>query len=66
MHTTSPWVAIEAAAIVALLAWARNDPGVDDRDPDPPQTTQVVSTGRTVAPPIAPVVTAADTVPPTT
>ena len=31
MHTTSLWVAIVAAAIVALLAWARNDPGVDDR-----------------------------------
>jgi hypothetical protein len=31
------WVitAVVAAAIVALLAWARNDAGVDDRVPDP-------------------------------
>ena len=36
------FVAIVAAAIVALLAWARNDPGVDDRDPDPPPSTEVV------------------------
>jgi hypothetical protein len=34
---------IVAFAIVALLAWARNDPGVDDRDPDPPQSTEVVT-----------------------
>ena len=35
------WVlgAIVVVAIVALLAWARNDPGVDDRDPDPPQAS---------------------------
>ena len=26
-------------AIVALLAWARNDPGVDDREPDPESTS---------------------------
>ena len=69
MHTTGVRVAlavIVAAAIVALLAWARNHPGVDDRDPDPPESTQVVTTGDTVAPPTSPVVTAADTVPPTT
>ena len=35
--------AIVVAAIVALLAWARNDAGVDDRDPDPPQSTDVVT-----------------------
>jgi hypothetical protein len=34
--------AIVVAAIVALLAWARNDPGVGDRDPDPPQSTEIV------------------------
>jgi len=69
MHTTGLRVAlavIVVAAIVALLAWARNDPGVDDRDPDPPQSTQVVTTGDTVAPPASAVVSAADTVPPTT
>jgi hypothetical protein len=46
------WVvgAIVALAIVALLAWARNDPGVDDRDPDPPQSTTTVTDGDTVTP----------------
>ncbi len=39
-------------AIISLLAWARNDPGVGGREPDPPQGT--------------PVVTDVDTVPPTT
>ena len=39
--------AIVVAAIVALLVWARNDPGVDDRDPDPPQSTE--SSRRTAA-----------------
>jgi hypothetical protein len=29
---------IAALAIVALLAWARNDPGVGGRFPDPPQS----------------------------
>jgi hypothetical protein len=31
------WVIAAAAAlaIVGLVAWARNDPGVDDRDGDP-------------------------------
>jgi hypothetical protein len=31
------WIAavIVALAIVALLAWARRDPGFDDRVPDP-------------------------------
>jgi hypothetical protein len=27
--------AIAVFGVVALLAWARNDPGVDDRDGDP-------------------------------
>ena len=31
------FTAIVAALIVAFVALARNDPGVDDRDPDPPQ-----------------------------
>ena len=46
MQTTGlrvAFAAIVAAAIVALLAWARNDPGVDDRDPDPPQSTEIVA-----------------------
>jgi hypothetical protein len=41
---------IVVLAIVALLAWARNDPGVDDRDPDPPQGTEVVTDADTVPP----------------
>ena len=56
--------AIVALAIVALLAWARNDPGVDDRDPDPPQSTEVVTDDDTVPPQDTTVVT--DAVPPTT
>ena len=62
------WVfaVLVVAAIVALLAWARNDPGVDDREPDPPQGTEVVSDGDTVPPPGTTVVTAGDTVAPTT
>ena len=32
-----------ALAIVALLAWARNDAGVDDRVPDPEDATDVVT-----------------------
>ena len=65
--TARRWVfgAIVAAAIVALLAWARNDAGVDDRDPDPPQSTDVVIDEDTV-PPRHPVVTTGDTDPPTT
>ena len=39
---------VVALAIVALLAWARNDEGVDDRDPDPPQSTEVVTDAETV------------------
>jgi hypothetical protein len=39
MHDWSParWViaAVVVIAIVALLAWARHDAGVDDRVPDP-------------------------------
>ncbi len=38
------WVVavIVVAAIVALLAWARNDPGVGGRFPDPPESNAVV------------------------
>ena len=36
-------VAIVVVAIVALLAWARNDAGVDDRQPDPPSSTVVAA-----------------------
>ena len=53
---------VVAVAIIALLAWARNDPGVDDRDPAPPQSTEVV----TVPPQDTPAVTATETAPPTT
>ena len=53
---------VVAVGIIALLAWARNDPGVDDRDPDPPQSTEVV----TVAPQNTPAVTSTETAPPTT
>ena len=58
--------AIVVAAIVALLAWARNDAGVDDRDPDPPSSTEVVTDQGTVPPQDTPVVTTGDTEPPTT
>jgi hypothetical protein len=33
--------AIAVFGVVALLAWARNDPGVDDRDGDPEDVTAV-------------------------
>ena len=57
---------IVAAAIVGLIAWARNDAGVDDRDPDPPSESSVLSDG-TPAPPLdTPVTTAGATDPPTT
>ena len=56
---------IVAAAIVALLAWARNDPGVDDRDPDPP-TSNVIVAVVPATPHDTPVVTTGDTEPPTT
>ena len=38
------WVlaTIVALAIVALLAWARNDAGIDDRIPDPEDAAGVV------------------------
>jgi hypothetical protein len=64
------FAAIVAACIIALLAWARNDPGVGGREPDPPQTTTVVTTGDTVPPHDTTVTTDRDTdrdtVPPTT
>ena len=33
---------IAAFAVIALLAWARNDPGVGGRQPDPPTSNVVV------------------------
>ena len=65
--TTNRWVigAIVALCIVALVAWARNDPGVDDRDPDPP-TSNVIVAVVPVPPQDTPVVTTGDTEPPTT
>jgi hypothetical protein len=58
--------AIVALCIVALLAWARNDAGVDDRDPDPPQSTVVVSEDNTPPSEGTTITTDGDTVPPTT
>jgi hypothetical protein len=40
--------AVVVIAIIALLAWARNDPGVGGREPDPPQGTPVVTDVDTV------------------
>ena len=39
------WVigVIVVAAVVALLAWARNDPGVGGRIPDPEDAVAVVT-----------------------
>jgi hypothetical protein len=61
--TAGRWVigAIVALCIVALLAWARNNPGVGGRQPDPPTSTIVVAT---VTVPEAP--TTVESVPPTT
>ena len=36
---------IAAIAIVALLAWARNEPGVGGRVPDPETAVAVVAVG---------------------
>jgi hypothetical protein len=40
-------VAVAALAVVALLAWARNDPGVGGRVPDP-EDAAVVRAGTRV------------------
>jgi hypothetical protein len=64
MHPATRWtlVAIVVLAIVGLVAWARNDPGVGDREPDPPSSTVLTTTGDPA--PIAP--TETTTVPVTT
>lgn len=36
---------VAAAAVVALLAWARNEPGVGGRESDPPTGAVLVSAG---------------------
>jgi hypothetical protein len=56
--TAGRWViaTIVVLAVIALLAWARNDPGVGGRQPDPPTSNVLV----TEAP------TTVDSVPPTT
>jgi hypothetical protein len=44
LHNEPPrWIvlAIAAFGVVALLAWARNDPGIDDRDGDPEDVVAV-------------------------
>ena len=66
--STSRWVigAIVALAIVALLAWARNDAGVDDRDGDPEDVTEVVTDGDVAPPQNTAVITDGTTVAPTT
>ncbi len=45
MSSATRWVlaAIVVAAIVGLLAWARNEPGVGGREPDPPSSTVVIA-----------------------
>ena len=58
--------AIAALGIVALLAWARNDAGVGGREPDPPQSTDLVTDGDTAPPQDTTVVTGGDTVTTTT
>ena len=58
--------AIVALAVVALLAWARNDPGIDDRDGDPEDVTEVVTDGDTVPPQGNAVTTDGNAAPPTT
>jgi hypothetical protein len=37
--------AVVVFAIIAMLAWARNDPGVGGREPDPPQSAPAVGAG---------------------
>ena len=37
-------IAIAALGIIALVAFARNDPGVGGRDPDPPAATEPSAT----------------------
>jgi hypothetical protein len=36
--STTAWViaAVAAVAVILMIAWARRDPGFDDRVPDPP------------------------------
>ena len=58
--------AVVVIAIIALLAWARNDPGVGGREPDPPQSTEVGSDEGSVPPQDTTVVTDGDSVTPTT
>jgi hypothetical protein len=41
-------VAVAALAVVALLAWARNDPGVGGRVPDPEDAAAVIRGGTDV------------------
>jgi hypothetical protein len=61
--TAGRWLVgtIVALAVIALLAWARNDPGVDDRQPDPPTSNVIVAVV-----PVPEVPTTVDSVPPTT
>ena len=46
------WIvtALVVLAIVALVAWARNGPGVGGREPDPPQSVALIRGVTTVAP----------------
>jgi hypothetical protein len=62
--TAGRWLvgAIVVFAVVALLAWARNDPGVGGRQPDPPTSNVVV----VVPVPVPKAPTTVDPVPPTT
>ncbi len=62
---------LAAVAVIALLAWARNDPGVGGRQPDPPTSIVVVKVAPVPKPPatdVEPTVPprTADSAPPTT
>jgi hypothetical protein len=54
---------IAAVGVIALLAWARNDPGVGGRQPDPPTSTVVI---KVVPVPRPPSTDVESTVPPPT
>ena len=60
--TAGRWLVgtIVVFAVIALLAWARNDPGVGGRQPDPPTSVIVAVV------PVPETPTTVDSVPPTT
>jgi hypothetical protein len=60
------WIvaAVAVIGVIALLAWARNGPGVGGREPDPPASSVVVPTTATTGD--GAVVTTVSPGPPTT